>query len=207
MEKTTTTRPAIIFDFGGVLLDWDIRHLYRKFFRENTAAMERFLEEIEFPEFNFLQDRGRPFAEATADLIPKFPHYADLIRAYDERWEETVNGPIQGTIDILRMLKQAGFPLYGLTNWSAEKYPIISTRYEFMDWFDHILVSGFVKLAKPEPAIFALALETIQRPAEECIFIDDSEKNIQAARQLGFQAIRFTAPEQLQAELAQKGLL
>jgi 2-haloacid dehalogenase len=207
MEKTTDIHPAIIFDFGGVLIDWNAHHLYRKFFDGDYAATEQFLNEIGFAEWNFQQDSGRPFAEGVAEMLPRFPQYAELIKAYDERWEETITGPIQPTVDILQTLKQNGYPVYGLTNWSAEKYPIIRSRYEFLDWFDDIVVSGEVKIAKPDPRIFALALEKAGRPASECIFIDDSEKNVTVASQLGFKAIHFKSPEQLRAELAQIGVM
>lgn len=198
---------AFIFDFGGVIFDWDPRYLYRKFFDGDTEAMERFLVEIDFFQWNLQQDEGRPFAEAVSQLSERFPQYTELIRAYRERWEESIQGPIQPTLDILSRLKRAGYPLYALSNWSAETYQLIRPRYDFFDWFDCILVSGEARVAKPDPRIYTLFLEKIHRKAEECLFIDDSESNVQAARQLGFQVVRFESPAQLEAELRQMGLL
>jgi len=198
---------ALIFDFGGVIFDWDPRYLYRKFFDGDTEAMERFLVEIDFFQWNLQQDEGRPFAEAVSQLCERFPQYAELIRAYRERWEESIQGPIQPTLDILSRLKRAGYPLYALSNWSAETYQLIRPRYDFFDWFDCILVSGEARVAKPDPRIYTLFLEQIHRKAEECLFIDDSESNVQAAQQLGFQVVRFESPAQLEAELRQIGLL
>lgn len=199
--------PAIVFDFGGVLIDWNPRYLYRKLFRDEPEAVERFLTEIGFVEWNALQDKGRPFSEAVAELSEKFPHYSDLIKAYDERWEESVTGAIEGTVDILRELKEAGYPLYGLSNWSAETFRRIRHQYPFMDWFEEIVISGEVKLIKPDPLIYKLLLERIKRSAEECLFIDDSEANVTTANQLGFQTIRFESPEQLSKELRRLGIL
>lgn len=198
---------AFIFDFGGVIFDWDPRYLYRKFFDGDTEAMERFLVEIDFFQWNLQQDEGRPFAEAVSQLSERFPQYTELIRAYREHWEESIQGPIQPTLDILSRLKRAGYPLYALSNWSAETYQLIRPRYDFFDWFDCILVSGEARVAKPDPRIYTIFLERIRRKAEECLFIDDSESNVQAAQQLGFQVVRFESPAQLEAELRQMGLL
>jgi 2-haloacid dehalogenase len=199
--------PALVFDFGGVLIDWNPRHLYRKLFADEPDAVERFLTEIGFIEWNALQDKGRPFAVAVAELSEKFPHYGDLIRAYDERWEESITGPIQATVDILRKLKEAKYPLYGLSNWSAETFRRIRHKYSFMDWFDEIVISGEVKLIKPDPRIYSLLLERVGRKAEECLFIDDSEANVITANQLGFKIIRFESPGQLLNELQRLGIL
>jgi 2-haloacid dehalogenase len=198
---------AIVFDFGGVLIDWNPRHLYRKLFPGDERAMENFLEEIDFAGWNLQQDAGRPFSLAVAELVKRFPDYADLIRAYDERWDESVAGPIQGTVDLLPRLKQAGFELHGLSNWSSEKFAITRTKYEFFQLFDTILLSGEVKLLKPDPRIFDVLLERIGRPARECLLIDDSPQNIEAARGLGFEAVPFESPDQLLRELQRRGLL
>ena len=192
--------PAIVFDFGGVLLDWNPRHLYRKLFND-PAAMESFLTEIGFTEWNIRQDAGRPFAPAIAELCTRFPQYTGLIKAYDERWGETISGPLSATVDILYSLKQAGYPLYGLTNWSTEKFHLVRPQYQFFDCFGDIVVSGDVKLIKPDPRIFHLLLQRIGRTADECILIDDSLPNIEAANSLGFQTIRFTSAEALAASL------
>ena len=199
---TVTQKPALIFDFGGVLLDWDPRKLFRKYFANDLAAMEKFLAEIDFYGWNFQQDEGRSFAEGVAELSERFPAYAAMIRAYDDEWEESIRGPIQSTVDLLQPLKKNGYALYGLTNWSVEKFDLVAHKFEFFNQFEFILVSGAVRLAKPDPRIFTLLLERIGRPASECVLIDDSAVNIQAARQLGFKTIHFVSAQQLLAELA-----
>jgi len=198
---------AIVFDFGGVLMDWNPRYLYRKLFPGDDTAMERFLAEIGFTEWNQQQDAGRAFSLAVAELVKRFPCYADLIHAYDERWEESIAGPLQGTVDLLLPLQQAGLELHGLTNWSSEKFAAVRTKYSFFQLFATILLSGDVKLIKPDPRIFQALLERIGRSAGECVFIDDSEENITTARSLGFETIRFESPEQLRSALHQRGLL
>jgi len=199
-------RPAIIFDFGNVLLDWNPRYLYRKLLKDE-AQIERFLEEVDFYAWNQLQDAGRPFPEAVAELCSRFPHYSDLIRAYDERYAESISGPIWETVEILRTLKAEGYDLYALSNWALEKFRLMQERYEFFGWFKEIVLSGEVRLVKPDPRIFTLTLERIGRPAQECLLIDDSAENIAAARALGFQTIHFHSPEQLGLELQRLGLL
>jgi 2-haloacid dehalogenase len=199
----TEQRPALIFDFGGVLLNWDPYNLYLGFFNGNTAAVEHFLAEIDFQTWNLEQDRGRSFAAGVAELSARFPQYADLIKTYDERWEESISGPIQSTVDTLQPFKKNGYRLYGLTNWSAEKFQLVKHKYAFFELFETILVSGTVHLVKPDPRIFQLMLNQIGRPAGECILIDDSATNVAAARKLGFNAVQFKSAPQMLAELAQ----
>ncbi|PYP15220.1 MAG: 2-haloalkanoic acid dehalogenase [Gemmatimonadetes bacterium] len=198
---------AIVFDFGGVLMDWNPRYLYRKLFPGDDTAMERFLAEIGFTEWNQQQDAGRAFSLAVTELVNRFPSYADLIQAYDERWEESIAGPLQGTVDLLLPLQQAGLELHGLSNWSSEKFAAVRAKYSFFQLFATILLSGDVKLIKPDSRIFQALLERIGRSAGECVFIDDSEENITTARSLGFETIRFESPEQLRSALQQRGLL
>ncbi|MCL4561044.1 MAG: HAD family phosphatase [Chloroflexi bacterium] len=169
---------AIVFDLGGVLLDWNPRYLYTRFFDGDSAAMEKFLERIHFNEWNLQQDAGRPFAEAVDELCARYPDDADLIRIFDARWEDTLKGAIHETVAILSTVKRAGYPVYALSNWSVEKFTLVRPRYEFLSWFDDILVSGEVKLAKPDPRIFTLLLERIRRPAHECLLIDDTPANL-----------------------------
>jgi len=199
--------PAIVFDFGGVLLDWNPHYLYDRMFADDPTGLDRFLSEVGFSDWNAQQDKGRPFALAVAELSARFPHHAHLIRAYDERWEEFIAGPIQPTVDILQSLKQAGYPLYALSNWSAETFARIRHKYDFLNWFDTILLSGEVKLIKPDPQIFQLFLARVNRKAKDCLFIDDSPANIVAANALGFQTILFESPRQLERELKGRGLL
>jgi len=208
--KTPTTNihpPAIIFDFGGLLLDWNPRYLYRKLFPNDEQGMERFLAEIRFDEWNHLQDAGRPFSEAITELCSRHPQYCDLIRAYDERYLESIKGAIPGTVDILRCLCTEDFSLFGFSNWPAEKFFLVRPGYEFLGWFQGIVISGEVGIAKPDPRIFQALLALVGRPSGECLLIDDSPANIDAAQVLGFQTIHFRRPSQLAGELVRRGLL
>jgi 2-haloacid dehalogenase len=200
-------RQVLVFDVGGVLLDWNPRYLYRKFFNGDHENMEKFLTDINFNEWNLRQDAGRPFSEAVASLTAQHPHWAELIEAYHSRWEETIGGTIAGSVDILADLRSMGYPLYALSNFSIEKFQLVRARYAFFDWFDHILLSAQVQLVKPDPRIFWVFLERIQRKPGECLLIDDSDPNIQTARQLGFDTIHFQSSGQLNAELKQRGIL
>jgi len=206
MDESANGRPALIFDFGNVLVSWDPHLLYSKLL-QNREEINAFLSEVGFFEWNLEQDKGRPFGEGILRLCKLFPHRSDLIRAYDERWEESLAGPIEESVLILRQLKDAGYRLYGLSNWSAEKFNLIRHRYPFFDWFDEILLSGEVGIVKPDPRLYQLMLEKIGKPASECLFIDDSRTNVEAADCLGFQTIHFKSPEQLRGELERRGLL
>jgi 2-haloacid dehalogenase len=196
-----TQPPVIVFDLGAVLIDWNPRHLYRKLF-DDQAEMEAFLSEICTPEWNAEQDAGRLWTDAVAVLSAAFPDHQPLIRAYQDRWEEMLAGPIHGTVAILERLKNEGYELHALTNWSAETFPIARRRYAFLTLFDSILVSGEERMKKPDARIFHLLLERIAHPAERCIFIDDSARNIEAAAGLGFDAILFEGPAKLESDLA-----
>jgi 2-haloacid dehalogenase len=207
MDNLNPHNTTLAFDIGGVLLDWDPRYLYRKLFNGNPEAMERFLVEIDFFNWNLQQDAGRPFAAGVAELSQRFPHYAGLIQAYPERYEESLAGTIQGSVDLLHRLKQSGYRLYGLSNWSTETFQRVRNKYVFMSWFETILLSGEVKLLKPDPRIYVIFLERIGRSACECLFIDDSKANIAVADQLGFMTIFFESPGQLERELNRRGLL
>jgi 2-haloacid dehalogenase len=204
---TNSSIKAIIFDYGNVLLKWEPRNIYRRFFPNDTEGMERFLKEINFAEWNLLQDKGRPFVEGVAILSGQFPHYSHLIQAFHDHWLESVEGPIAGTISILKRLKQAGHPLFGLTNWSAETFPSVRKRYDFFDLFDDMVVSGEVGHVKPGPEIFQILLDKIARPAQECLFIDDALSNIQQAQRMGFTVVHFQSPEQLETSLRDLQLL
>jgi 2-haloacid dehalogenase len=194
-------KPAIIFDLGGVLIDWNPRYLYRKLFSGNEDAMERFLAEVCTPEWNHKQDAGRPFAEATEELLHKHPDLETPIRAWFGRYPEMLAGAIEPAVAALSELKKGGYPLFALSNWSAETFPYALERFEFLEWFKDIMISGAVKLAKPDPRIFELLLKRIERNAEECVYIDDTEINVTAARQLGFRAIHFQSADSLRDEL------
>ncbi len=197
----TSPIQAIIFDFGNVLLTWDPRNLYQRFFPNDPEAMERFLEEVDFLDWNLQQDQGRPFTEGIAVLSQQFPHYSHLIQAYYDHWIDSVGGPVAGTVTILSQLKRAGYRLYGLSNWSAETFPRARSKYDFFDLLDDIVLSGEVGLVKPDPQIYQILLEKIGRPAKECLLIDDSLPNIHQAQEMGFAVIHFQSPEQLEVSL------
>ena len=201
------SKQAVVFDLGGVLIDWNPRHLYRKMFNGDEEAMERFLAEICTPEWNARQDEGRPFAAATEELITRHPEQAGLIRAFFDRWPEMVAGAIEQTVEILTELKGAGRALYALSNWSAETFPHARKRFEFLGWFDCAVISGEIGLVKPNREVFDFLLEKTGRRAEECVFIDDSLANVAAARELGFDAIHFRSPRRLRDELMNRGIL
>ena len=198
---------AIIFDFGGVFVNWDPHHLYNKYFGNDAHAIDAFLAEIQFASWNLHQDQGRPFALGVKELSARFPQYEHLIRAYDEEWEQSIIDTIPGTVEKLERLKSAGYHLYGLTNWSAEKFHNIRGKYRVFDFFEDIVVSGEVNLIKPDPAIFNLLLERIHRQPYECLLVDDSQHNLEIAKTMGFSTIHFTSPNQLESELQRIGVL
>jgi 2-haloacid dehalogenase len=197
---------AVVFDLGGVLIDWNPRHLYRKLFGTDEAAMERFLAEVCTPEWNARLDAGRPFGEAVAELVAAHPDQADLITAFRLRWPEMLDEPFEGTVAILRELRGAGLRTYALSNWSAETFPGTRSRYPFLDEMDGILISGEVGVGKPDPAIFREFLRRFDLTAQNTVYIDDWERNVAAAGALGMIAVRFVDAAQLHADLRALGL-
>lgn len=157
--------------------------------------------------WNAFQDKGRSFKEGVADLAAQFPHHAHLIQAYHDHWKDSIGVAYTDTVDIMKHLKAKGYPLYGLSNWSAETFPYAREKYDFFDLFDGMVISGEVGYVKPEPQIYHLMLEKIGKPAEECLFIDDSLPNINQANTMDFNTIHFSSPEQLKQDLIQLGLL
>lgn len=180
----------IVFDFGGVLLDWDPRYLYRTFFWDE-AEMERFLTTVCTPEWNAEQDRGRSFAEGIRLLQESHPEYREAIRLYRDGWTQMLRGEIPGTVELLRKLKAGGYAIYGLTNWSAETIGYAYERFGFFKLFDGIVVSGEERLLKPDRRIYRILLDRYNLQPDESIFIDDSPTNVEAAAKLGFKAIFF----------------
>ena len=196
-EKINT----IIFDLGGVLIDWNPRYLYRKLFA-SEAEVDWFLQNICTSEWNDEQDAGRSFEEATNELIAKYPKYKEPIAAWYGRWQETIGGPINGTIEILRAIRDSKkYRLYALTNWSAETFPWALDNFEFLHWFEGIVVSGVEKCRKPLPQFFHILFDRYKVNPNEAIFIDDNVRNIEGARALGLNTIAFTSPEALSKEL------
>jgi 2-haloacid dehalogenase len=197
---------AVVFDLGGVLIDWDPRRLYRKLLADE-AAVEQFLATITTPEWNAEQDRGRPFAEAVAELVERHPAHAAAIAAYHERWTEMLGGEIPGTVAVLAELRDAGVPLYALSNWSAETFRLTRDRFPFLEWFDGLVVSGEEGVIKPDRRIFELLLERFGLVAAATLFVDDSPANVDAARAVGMDAVRFRDAAALRRDLATRGLL
>lgn len=200
--------PAIaVFDLGGVLIDWNPRYLYRKLFDGDDAAMEHFLTHVCSPAWNEKQDAGRSFAEAAAELTTLFPDKAPLIHAWLERYDEMMAGPIGGTVEVLKELRAKQTPLYALSNWPTETFPVAQRRFDFLSWFDGTVVSGAEKVAKPDPRLFQILMERHNIAPENAVFIDDREVNTEAARNLGFHAIHFTTPPALRQSLQTLGML
>jgi 2-haloacid dehalogenase len=197
---------AVVFDVGGVLLDWDPRHLYRKLF-DDDEAMDRFLEEICTLEWHAAHDLGVPAEQTCAQLAARHPEHAELIWAWTRRSEEMIAGPIDGTVEILRELKDRGVPCYALTNMEAETYPSRLARFEFMRWFDGTVVSAYEGTAKPDPAIFRCLLDRFALRPSATLMIDDSARNLEAAWSLGMRTVLFTSADELRRTLEDFGLL
>ena len=196
---------TVVFDIGGVLIDWNPRHLFRKVF-DSEEEMEWFLNNICTYEWNVQQDGGKLFSVATAELSSRYPEYSDKIALYYGRWEEMLNGEIKGTVDLFHELKSKGIPIYALSNWSHEAFPVAYAKYDFMKEFDGIVVSGFEKLLKPDHAIYRILMKRYNIDPRDAAYIDDNKPNADAAAELGFHAIHFQSAEQLRAELRGLGL-
>lgn len=198
---------AVVFDLGGVLVDWNPRHLYRKLFVGDDLGMECFLATVCTQTRNEQHDRGRSFSESIAELCIRYPSFEVMIRAYRARWPEMLNGPIEGSVEALAELARSGQRLFALTNWSAETFPIALERYEFLQWFDGIVVSGDEGMAKPDVEIYELLLDRFGLTASRTLFIDDTLVNVRAAHSLGLQALHFRSEEGLREELAARHLV
>ncbi len=200
-------RPTtVVFDLGGVLIDWDPRYLYRQLF-DDPGEMESFLAEVTTTEWNAHQDAGRPWAEAIELLVATYPERRELIEAFHRRWPEMLAGEIQGTVDVLGELRTAGVRLVALSNWSAEMFPVARERFGFLAWFEGIVISGDVGVNKPDRRIFEHLVERFRIEPAAALFIDDLPANVDAARAMGFRAIQFTDPTALRIELVRFGLL
>ncbi|HEY3771574.1 MAG TPA: HAD family phosphatase [Solirubrobacteraceae bacterium] len=196
---------AVVFDVGGVLLEWDPRHVYRDVF-EDEAEMERFLAEVCSREWHEDNDRGVRYAESCAALAARFPQYAREIHLWGERTEDMIVGTIDGTVEVLGELQAAGVPCYGLTNMEAETYPVRYERYEFLRSLEGTVVSSQEGVIKPDPEIFRRLFARFGLAPEQTVFVDDVERNIAAARALGMKTVLFTSPAQLRGELVALGL-
>jgi 2-haloacid dehalogenase len=200
-------RSVVIFDLGGVLIDWNPRYLYRKLFNGDDTAMEHFLANICTNDWNVQQDAGRPLAEACGLLTSKHPDKKHLIEAWGERFNEMMSGQIEGTVAILEELYAKSVPLYALTNWSAETFPHALKRFAFFKRFRGIVVSGELKVIKPDKRIFQHLLDSYDLKAQDTVFIDDAAYNVAGAASLGIHAIHFTGPVPLRQALTALNLL
>jgi len=197
---------TIIFDLGGVLIDWNPRYVYRTIFR-TEEEVEWFLQNVTTPEWNDQQDAGHPLHKATAELIAKHPEWENEIKAYYGRWLEMLGDAIHETVEIFHQLKKTGkYKLYALTNWSAELFPHARERFDFLQWFNGIVVSGEEKMKKPSAGFYKILLDRYHLDPANTIFIDDNLKNIKGAEAVGISGIHFHNPKQLKDELLKKGI-
>ena len=198
---------TIIFDLGAVLIDWNPRHLYRKIFK-TEEEITWFLENICTSEWNDNQDAGRSFAEATEELIAKHPEWEAPVRAWYDRWQETIQGPIHETVEILKTIKDSNrYRLYALTNWSAETFPWALSTFDFLHWFEGIVVSGVEKMRKPQPEFYQILFDRYDVDPNTALFIDDNIKNIRAGKEVGLTTIHFESSDQLRKDLERIGIL
>ena len=196
-----------IFDLGGVVIDWNPRYLYRKLFNGDETAMEYFLAAVCTSSWNAQQDAGRSFAEGCDCLKRLHPDKAELIDAWFQRYEEMLGGEIPGTGEILRELRSRSVPIYGLSNWSAETFPIALSRFECLSWFNGVLLSGEAKMLKPDRRIFEMFLDTFRIEPSRAIYIDDRSENVKAAIELGIHGVVFRDSRALRVELTRAGLI
>ena len=202
MSKTTN----IVFDLGKVLIDWDPRHLYRKLL-PNENEMEWFLENVCNDEWNIKHDKGQSFDKGISELSKLYPQYTDLIKNWFDRWEEMLGGPIEDTVELLAELKKLDFPLYILSNWSAETYPKAEKIYAFLKWFDGKIISGEVGKVKPDPEIYHILTKKYNLEPKNSVFIDDKLINIEAANLIGFHGIHFKNAVSLRNDLKKLKLI
>lgn len=196
----------IIFDFGGVLIEWSSDNFYLGYFNNDTDRMQRFYEETQIQEINKQIDKGLPFDTALNKLAVKFPHHQDAIEMWKKSWHKMLGNKIEGSIQILRQLHAKGYRVIGLTNWSSETFPYVYYTHDFFHLFEDIVVSGREKMIKPDLDIYQLCLSRNNLVAEESVFIDDNLENIIAAQKLGIKGIHFKSPDQLTSELAELGI-
>ncbi|MDO7541628.1 MAG: HAD family phosphatase [Flavobacteriaceae bacterium] len=192
----------VIFDLGGVLIDWNPDKVYKDVFNNDSEKMIHFYTKICTQDWNENQDAGYPMAKATEERVALFPEYEKEIRMFYGRWDDMLGNQIQGTVDILKELSDdPNYKVVALTNWSHETFPKAIAKFSFLQWFEGILVSGEEKTRKPFPEIYELTLSKFNLKAGESLFIDDNLRNIEAARKFGIHSIHFQSPEQLNKEL------
>ncbi len=197
---------TIVFDIGNVLIDWNPRFVYRAYFDGDETAMEHFLSEICAPEWNRSLDAGKSFDQGVAERQALFPEHAELIAMWRDRWADMLGDAFHGTVEILSELRDGGYPLFAISNWSAETFPVARSRFPFLSWFRDIVVSGEVGVAKPDRRIFEIFLERHPVDPRSAVFIDDSPVNVVAAREAGFKAVRFSDAAMLRRDLSELGV-
>lgn len=198
---------TIVFDLGGVLIDWQPAYVFLKEFRGNQNKMNEFLDTICAWEWNLNQDAGYPIADATRERIALYPEYERLIKMYYGRWEEMLGRAHKDTLAILSFLKHSSdYRLLALTNWSHETFPVAQKKFPWLEWFEGIVVSGQERIRKPDPEIYIRLIERYQIQANRAVFIDDNQDNVRAAQALGFHGIKFKDGHDLAHSLIQLGL-
>ncbi|MFT5329882.1 MAG: 2-haloacid dehalogenase [Parasphingorhabdus sp.] len=197
---------TVIFDIGNVLYRWDLRRLFAKLI-DDPEELDWFLAHVVTPEWHFQHDAGRAFADMVAERSREFPEYRDHITAYSERFPETIPGPVEGMLDLVRALASRGVPLFAISNFGAESWAQFRPSAPIFGIFSDIVISGEEKLIKPDAAIFELALKRFDRRADQCLFIDDRRENIEAGQAVGLAGHHFKDSRQLERELKALGLL
>ncbi|WP_242204590.1 HAD family hydrolase [Aestuariivivens insulae] len=199
---------TIIFDLGGVLIDWNPEYVFLDVFNNDREKMQWFFDNICTSDWNENQDAGYPMAKATQERIALFPEYEPEIRMFYGRWVDMLGNAIEGTVDILKELLDSGsYKVVALTNWSAETFPIALKKFEFLHWFEGIVVSGEENTRKPFDEIYNLTLDRFGITPQHALFIDDNQRNIQAAKNLNINSIQFKTAEQLKSDLKQYNIL
>jgi 2-haloacid dehalogenase len=198
---------AFLFDLGKVLLDWDPRYFYARYFPADAAGLEDFMRRVVAPEWILEMDAGKPAAQAIEERSREFPEYAALIALWPHGWPTMLRGEIGASVAILGELRGRGHRLFALTNFSTDTFAIARERHAFLGWFEDIVMSGEHGIVKPDPRIYRLAIERCRLDAARTVFVDDSPANVAAGRAAGMHALHFTAPERLRAELVSLGLL
>lgn len=197
----------IIFDFGGVLIDWNPLHLYNRYFLGDEAKARWFIDNICTMEWNVQMDAGKPFADGIRELTALHPEWADAIAAYRARWQEMIGGPIPGMTDVVHQLKDAGYHVFGLSNWSWETLSAIIDDYPVIKELEGVVISGLEYVIKPQPEIYRLLLDRYRLKADECVFIDDNLANVQGAEAVGIHGLLFAGPEMLKEEFKKLHIL
>jgi 2-haloacid dehalogenase len=202
--RSTPPPAAVVFDLGGVLIDWDARYLYRSLLPDD-AAIEAFLREVRFEEWNEALDAGGDWDEAVERLAGRHPDRRALIEAFRDRWEETLGRPIEPVVEVVRELVGRGVRTFALTNWSDRTYAIARPRFPFLGWFEGVVVSGEVGVTKPDPRIYRTLLERYALDPARTVFIDDRRENVDAAERIGIVGLLYSDPPTLRRDLRALG--